>query len=95
MAAIMTGRMVGAIVIAEMAVHHLDLKELLADRFIFRTAHQLAQRAPLQFGQAKLDMAGISIGMATGSVANNSMTKILNGMTEKLDSPDSPLLNLR
>ncbi|GEM_PF-2023619 len=77
MVAIMTGKTVGAIVIAAMAAHHHRLKEHLADRCISQTAQQLAPQALLPFDWAKPDMAGILIGMATGSVANKSTWQIL------------------
>jgi hypothetical protein len=95
MVVITTGKMEVAIVIAAMAAQHRRLKEHLADRCIFRIVHQHVLRALLLFGQAKPDMAGISIGKATGSVANNSVTKILNGMTEILDDPHSPEMSGR
>ena len=77
MVAIMTVKTVGAIVIAATAAHLHRLKEHLADRCIFRTVHRRAPQALLPVDQANRVMAGILIGMATGSVANKSTSQTL------------------
>ena len=80
--------------IAAIAAQHRPHKEHLADRYIFRIVHQHVLRALLLFEQAKPDLAGIWIGMATGSVANNSMTPSPTRMAETFDDVDSPLIGL-
>lgn len=69
-------------------------RALSGSLYFFRIVHQHVLRARLLFEPAKPDMAGIWIGMATGSAANNSMTLSPRRMAATLDYPESLISKL-